>query len=156
MRCSLLFLACCTLTANSGCREKKKEDPRPVSTEIFGEWQWVSSIGGFTGRQETTPASTGDQLTYTFHRDSTFVSCVGSKSVPTQCLDPVVFTVRKERSLLYGDVRSVLTIQRKIYLAPPDSGFHILKDRYIINKISENFDIRQDYPSGFGMKFRRK
>ena len=64
-------------------------------------------------------------------------SYVGSKAVPTQCLDPVVFTVRKERSLLFGDVRSVLTIQRKVYLAPPDTGFHVLKDRYLINEVSE-------------------
>ena len=151
MRYSLLFLACCTIIANSGCREKKKEDPRPVSTEIFGEWQWVSSIGGFTGKQVSTPASTGINLLYRFNRDSTFVQCNNG-----QCSKVEKFSTRMERSYVLGVQRLILTIPRRIYLAPPDTGYHVLRDRYLIQEVSNNLVIDQDGPDGIEMVFSRK
>ena len=95
------------LVVHSSCRHPSPE-PRPISTEIFGEWRWTSDRGGFTGRQVYTPALTGDQRLYRFRPDSTFVECVNSR-----CSTPTQFTLRRERSRLYGNDQLMLTLRRR-------------------------------------------
>ncbi|MGI4823083.1 MAG: hypothetical protein ACRYFV_17885 [Janthinobacterium lividum] len=44
----------------------------PTAQGILGEWHWVSSQGGLTGKQTYTPASTGTTTTWVFKADGTY------------------------------------------------------------------------------------
>jgi hypothetical protein len=74
-------------------------------------------VGGVTGKEVYTPATTNYNRTYQFNRDSTFVECSNS-----QCNPAVKFSSRMEKSLLDGQQHLILTIPRKVYLARPDTG----------------------------------
>ena len=87
-----LALGIFLLAGSSSC----KKEPGPA--KIFGDWQWVSSTGGFTGKQVYTPASTNLSRTLSFTRDSMFVQCDNG-----QCSVPTRFTSRKERSYITGE-----------------------------------------------------
>ena len=133
------------LIGNTSC--KKESGP----SEIFGDWQWVSSTGGFTGKQVFTPASTGVTRTLSFSRDSLFVECNNG-----QCSVPIKFTSRTARSFLTGQPALLLTIRRRIYLAPPDTGYHTLLDRYNIKELSSILRIDQESADGFVEIYSRK
>jgi hypothetical protein len=138
---------CLLLLAASSC---KKSGQQP-SAEIFGEWQWVSSVGGLTGKIVLTPASTGRARTYRFNRDSTFVECFDNR-----CEKPVKFKLRTETSFFDGKPHLILTIPRRIYLAPPDTGFHVLTARYTVQEISNTVNLVQERPDGFTESYVRK
>ncbi|MGI4761676.1 MAG: hypothetical protein ACRYF0_13285 [Janthinobacterium lividum] len=140
-----LALGTLLLAGNSSC--KKEAGP----SEIFGDWQWVSSTGGFTGKQVHTPASTNLSRTVSFRRDSMFVECDNGR-----CTLPAKFTSRMERSYLTGKPALILTFRRRIYLAPPDTGFHIILDRYSVIEVSNTLRIDQDGPDGFVEIYQRK
>jgi hypothetical protein len=140
-----LFLLSSALLGSSSC--KKETGP----SELFGEWQWVSSTGGFTGKQVYTPASTNLSRTLSFSRDSLFVQCENGP-----CTVPTKFTSRMERSYITGEQTLILTIRRRVYLALPDTGFHTLLDRYSIQEVSKTLRITQDGPDGFVEVYQRK
>lgn len=133
------------LLGSSGC--KKEAGP----AEIFGDWQWVSSTGGFTGKQVYTPASTNSSRTLSFSRDSMFVQCDDG-----QCDKPSRFTYKMGRSIFDGKQHLILTLHRKIYLAPPDTGFQTILSRYSIREISNSLRIDQESPDGFIEIYQRK
>lgn len=133
------------LLGGSSC--KKEAGP----SELFGDWQWISSTGGFTGKQVYTPASTNLSRTVSFGRDSMFVQCDNG-----HCTVPTKFTSRTERSYLTGEPALILTIRRRIYLAPPDTGFHTILDRYSVQEISNTLRIHEDGPDGFAETYYRK
>lgn len=126
-----------------------KKEPGP--SEIFGDWQWVSSTGGFTGKEVYTPASTNSSRTLSFSRDSMFVQCDDG-----QCSIPTKFTSRMERSYLTGEQALILTIRRRIYLAPPDTGFDTIINRYNVEEVSNALRIHQERPDGFEETYQRK
>ena len=140
--------ACTVVLGSSSC--KKQETP-PVSTEIFGEWQWVSDVGGITGKAVYTPANTGDVRTYRFDRDSTFVECLNNK-----CKVPVKFTLRMEKSFFDNQQHLILTIPRRLYLALPDTGFHIIRSRYTVREVSNSLVLDQETADGYEESNRRK
>ena len=88
---------------------KKEAGP----SELFGDWQWVSSTGGITGKEVYTPASINLSRTLSFTRDSMFVQCDNGR-----CSVPIKFTSRTARSFLTGEQALILTLQRRIYLPP--------------------------------------
>jgi hypothetical protein len=51
---------------------QRKTDASPTTQSLLGEWHWVATTGGFTGRQTYTPASTGTTETWVFNADSTY------------------------------------------------------------------------------------
>ena len=132
----------------SGCQ---KEPAAPSAPEIFGNWEWVSSRGGITGREVHTPANTGLARTMSFKRDSMFVQCENG-----QCTVPTKFTSRLERSQFTGEPTLILTIRRRFYLAPPDTGFHVLLSRYSIRSAADTLRITQEKPDGFEEVYQRK
>jgi len=147
MKHFISLYSCILLLGISSC--KKNEQP-PVSTEIFGEWIWLYSLGGLTGNQVTKP-SIGMESTYKFTRDSLWTQCYNGK-----CEVPTKFTMRMERSILFGDNRMILTIRRRVHLAQPDTGSVIIKDRYLVDEVSNELHIAQDIPDGFGEFYSRK
>ena len=140
-----LLVVSSALLGSSSC--KKEAGP----AELFGDWQWVSSTGGFTGKQVYTPASTNTARTLSFSRDSLFVQCDNGK-----CSVPTKFTSRLERSYITGEQTLILTLRRRIYLALPDTGFHTILDRYSIQGVSQTLRIQQDGPDGFTEVYHRK
>lgn len=119
-------------------------------SEIFGEWQWVSSTGGITGKEVYTPASINLSRTLSFTRDSMFVQCDNG-----QCSTPTKFTSRTAQSFLTGKPTLILTLRRKVYLAPPDTT-HTILDRYSLIEVSRTLRIHQERPEGFIEIYRRK
>jgi hypothetical protein len=69
---------------------------------------------------------------------------------------PTKFTSRIERSQFNGEPTLILTIRRRFYLAPPDTGFHVLISRYSILKTSDTLRINQERPDGFEEVYYRK
>ncbi|GAC1371802.1 MAG: hypothetical protein NVSMB30_11850 [Hymenobacter sp.] len=124
----------------------------PASTEIFGEWQWVSSVGGFTGKAVYTPANTGGERTYRFNRDSTFVEYYKNQYKVV----PVKFTMRMEKSFFDHQQHLILTIPRRIYLARPDTGFHVIRFRYTVREVSDTLRLDEEMADGFEESYRRK
>ena len=148
MRRSPLFCACAVLLGSNGC---KKEKLAPTSTAIFGEWQWVSSVGGLTGKNVLTPANTRTERTYRFNRDSTFVECYNN-----QCEAPIKFTLRMEMSFFDHQQHLILTIPRRIYLAPPDTGFHVIRFRYAAREVSNSLRLAEEVADGYEESYQRK
>ena len=145
MKYAIIACACAVLLGSSGC---KKEGPVPAShvpalTEIFGEWQWVSSVGGLTGKQVETPPA-GSEYTYQFDRDSSFVECHNG-----QCSVPGKFSLRMEKSLLFGDQRLTLVLRR-------NTGSVVERTRYLVEEILDELRINDDSPDGFGNRYVRK
>jgi hypothetical protein len=133
------------LLASSSCQ--KEAGP----AELFGNWQWVSSTGGFTGKQVYTPASSNLSRTLSFSRDSLFVQCDNGK-----CTGPTKFTSRLERSYITGEQTLILTLRRRLYLALPDTSYTTILDRYRIQEVSQTLRLIQDGPDGFTEVYYRK
>jgi len=140
-----LTLGLLLLAASSSC--KKESGP----SELFGDWQWVSNTGGFTGKEVYTPANSNLSRTLTFTRDSMFVQCDNG-----QCSAPARFTSRTERSFFTGKPTLILTLHRRIYLARPDTGSVTIRSRYSINEISNKLRINQEVADGFEEVYTRK
>jgi hypothetical protein len=62
----LIFLISLLFSLNS-C---EKENTKSYSSEVFGEWQWVSTCGGFSGLCNT-PENSNSSSVIEFNRDST-------------------------------------------------------------------------------------
>jgi hypothetical protein len=140
-----LLLLSSALFGSSSC----KKEAGPFA--LFGDWQWVSSTGGFTGKQVYTPSSTNLSRTLSFSRDSLFVQCDNG-----QCTGPTKFTSRLERSYITGKQTLILTLHRGIYLALPDTSYHTILDRYSIQEVSQTLRLTQDGPDGFTEVYQRK
>lgn len=143
---SMKYACVVLLLVSSGC---KKEQPSPAD-KLYGDWQWMRSIGGLTGKQVEKPP-VGSKYLFRFTHDGYWSQCYNGK-----CGDPTPFTLQQEKSRLFGNEQLVLTLRRKVYLAPPDTGYHILLDRYLVQEISDSLRIDQDYPDGFGSTYSRK
>jgi hypothetical protein len=61
-----------------------------------------------------------------------------------------------ERSYFTGEPTLILTIRRRFYLAPPDTGFHVLLSRYSIRSAADTLRITQEKPDGFEEVYQRK
>lgn len=134
------------LLLSAGCH---KEQPAP-DDRLVGDWQWVRSVGGLTGKGILKP-KTGETIIERFTQDGHWTLCGNGK-----CDAPMPFTLQQEKSVLFGDERLVLTLHRKIYLALPDTGFHVLLDRYLVREIGDTLRIANDGPDGYGETYFRK
>jgi hypothetical protein len=137
----------CLLLGSTSC---EKNEQRPISHELIGHWRWLYSLGGLNGKQVMTPAA-GTVSTYRFTPDSSWTQCYNGK-----CDAPTKFTLRTERSVLFGSNRLILTLRRRARLAPPDTGSVLIKDRYLVDELSNELHIAQDTPDGFGEYYSRQ
>lgn len=144
-----LFAICASavLLGSSGC---KKQEAPPVSTEVFGEWQWVSSVGGITGKNVLTPAITGVARTYRFDRDSTVVECDNG-----QCEAAVKFTLRMETSFFDHQQHLILTIPHTLHLPPP-TGVYVIRSRYTVREVSNSLRLTEEVADGYEEVYNRK
>jgi len=126
-----------------------KKEPSPADN-LVGEWKWIRSIGGITGKQVLTPAP-GKETIYRFTRDGQWSTCTNGV-----CSNPTPFTLQQEQSVLTGNEQLVLTLRQRVQLAPPDTGTHILPSRFLVREISDTLHLTQDGPDGFGEYYSRK
>lgn len=118
--------------------------------KLVGDWVWVSSKGGFTGKAVYKPKP-GIETIYRFTRNKEWSTCTNGICKPF-----TLFTLGQERSTLTGNEQLILTLRRRVPLALPDTGTHILLDRYLVREISDSLRIDQDGPDGFGELYSRK
>jgi hypothetical protein len=131
---------------SSGCQKKDFIPP----ADIFGQWGWISSVGGLTGKDVIVPTA-NTQRVYTFTKDSTFIESIGG-----QATVPVKFKLQQETSLLDGQQHLILTIPRRVYVALPDTGYHIVVFRYTVQDMSQNLRLAQEKPDGYIESYERK
>lgn len=117
---------------------------------LVGEWEWVRSQGGMTGKQTDTPASTGVAVRWVFAPDSTF-----------QAYETRQGTTRQTESGTYslGAVRSIYTGQsiRALRFAPlPGTAVPAGVVTYVIEELGTQLVLAYNYPDGFGHTYRRR
>lgn len=145
-RCLLCLLSLGFLLGGNACQQ---EPPSP-GEGLAGDWQWVRSQGGFTGKQVLKPAP-GQALVYRFTRDGYWSECFNGV-----CSRPTPFTLQREPSVLTGDQQLVLTLHRRVELAPPDTGTHLLPSRLVVQEISDTLHLIDDWADGYGQYYRKK
>lgn len=113
-------------------------------TGLVGEWRWVLSQGGFTGKQTDTPASTGTTHTWLFRADSTYQA----------------YTTRQGTSQLTDSGTFSLGSAPSIYTGRPDRALRLRSRQaqqvYIVQELSSHrLRLADNYPDGFGHTYER-
>lgn len=122
----------------------QKSNPAPAVTDqgIIGEWHWVSSIGGITGKQTQTPASTGIATTLVFKSDSTFQRST-TQTGSTPLTETGTFSLGAIRSIYSGQPARALTLRGK----QPQT--------FIIQELTTRLVLADNYYDGFGHTYQR-
>ena len=149
MRTLLALAVLSLLTMSSGCKKNKDANPLGLDNKIFGEWEWVSTIGGLTGNQTSTPASTGVTTTWVFKSDSTFQQYDTRQGV-SRLAESTTFSIRSARSIYTGQTTQTLRINRHV------SGPTVQPATFIIQEIGTQLKIADNFPDGFGQTYHRK
>ena len=154
MKCYSLFALAglSLLTASSGCKKNTTNDPVPVA-DISGEWNWVTTIGGLTGNQTYTPASTGVAIKWIFKPDSTFQQYNTRQGV-AQLTESTTFSIGSTRSIYTGQIARTLRINRHVSGGSPNTSV-VQPVTYIIEELGTELRIADNYPDGFGQTYRR-
>lgn len=108
---------------------------------LVGEWHWVSSTGGFTGKQTYTPASTGTEEKWVFGADSTY-QVYATKQGATRLTESGSFSVGTAPSIYTGQPARALRLQGR--------------QPYIIEELgSTRLGLADNSPDGFGHTYER-
>jgi hypothetical protein len=131
----------------AGCQKADDGPTIPASTDIFGRWRLDKMVGGLTGQRVSYPTP---PITDVFNQDSSFQRCTGGS-----CVALTTYFIRTQRSFITGKQERILTIQKRVYLAAPDTGSVLLNDRYRILEIGNNLILDQDRPDGYTNYYQR-
>lgn len=154
----LLVLASWSLLAVSTSCEKSTE-PEPIPTEVVGneltgEWEWVKTVGGITGSQTYTPASSGAAITWVFKADSTFQQYTTRQGV-TQLTESTTLSVRSARSIYNGQLTRTLRIN--CHLSGGASSPPVVQPvTYLLEALGTELKLADNNPDGFTQTYRRK
>jgi hypothetical protein len=88
----------------------QQTDPTPTDQGIMGEWHWVSTVGGLTGKQTYTPASTGTTETWVFKADSTYQHYTTRRGGPL-VTETGTFSLGSARSIHSGQAARALLLR---------------------------------------------
>jgi hypothetical protein len=123
------------------------EAPAPATLET--DWEWTSSVGGITGKQITTPATTGVTRKYVFRADGTFIQYDNGQEVQR-----ATYVRGQGTSLLYNDQRDIITVNYRI-VTPSGTLEHSM--RYLVDRLSSaELVLREDVFDGFLLTFQKK
>jgi len=111
---------------------------------LVGEWGWVSSRGGLTGKQTDTPASTGTSRQWVFRADSTFQQRETRQGVALPA---------QEGTYLLGVVSSIYTGRPARALTIIRLGQH---QTYVLSELGSRLVVNDNYPDGFGKTYERR
>ncbi|MGI4872437.1 MAG: hypothetical protein ACRYFX_14815 [Janthinobacterium lividum] len=120
----------------------QQEAVTPSTTGIIGEWNWVSCTGGFSGKENLTPATTGTTIKWLFKTDST-VQMYTTKQGVLQPTETGVFSLGTTRSIYSGQPARSLTIRR------------MQPEIYVIKSLGSQLVLQDNYPDGFERIFQR-
>lgn len=136
--CALAALLAGSTTA---CR-KADVEPATAGPGLIGEWHWVSSTGGFTGKQTYTPASTGATITWIFKPDNTYQS-VTTQAGGTQLTATGTFSLGSVNSIYSGQLAQSLTLHGK------------QSQTFIIEELTTRLVLADNAYDGFGHTYER-
>jgi hypothetical protein len=125
--------------------EKDKIQP---TYEIYGEWNWMKSYGGFTGHDLQTPENTGVSKIFSFLRNDTVII--------TENADTTLRTsyfLSREKSLLLQDSFDFVTINYAYRSS--DTEVFFLPMRYMIEMLTDTLVLAEDVYDGYGHQFVR-
>ncbi len=140
------YASCCALAAllavsTTACR-KAGVEPAPADQGLLGAWHWVSSTGGFTGKQTYTPASTGAIITWLFKPDNTYQS-VTTQVGGTQVTDTGTYSLGSVKSIYSGQSAQSLTLHGK------------QSQTFVIEEVSTRLVLADNAYDGFGHTYER-
>jgi hypothetical protein len=126
--------------------EKDKVEP---TYEIFGEWNWLKSYGGFTGHELQTPENTGISKTFAFlHNDSVIIT------KNTDTIQRTGYFLSREKSLLLHDTFDFVTINYENWISNTETLS--LPMRYMIETLTDTLVLAEDVYDGYRHQFERK
>ena len=123
----------------SGCQ---KASVTPADQGIVGEWHWASSVGGLTGKQTYTPASTGSTDTWAFQADGTYQRHTTQAS-GTQLTETGTFSLGSAKSIYSGQPAQALILRGK------------QSQTFIIQELTTRLVLADNYYDGFGHTYER-
>jgi hypothetical protein len=126
--CALAALFAASATA---C-QKASLTPSSTDQGIIGEWHWVSTVGGLTGKQTYTPASTGSTQTWVFKSDSTYQHVTIPRGGPSGT-ETGTFSLGSIRSIHTGEPARALLLhgkQSQVFLMEEVTTRLVLSDNY--------------------------
>jgi hypothetical protein len=136
--CALAALLALSTTA---C-QKAGVDPATADPGLSGEWHWVSSTGGFTGKQTNTPASTGATITWVFKPDNTYQR-VTTPAAGTPLTETGTFSLGPVKSIYSGQSAQALTLQGK------------LAQTFILEELTSRLVLADNVYDGFKHTYQR-
>jgi hypothetical protein len=136
--CALAALLAVSTTA---C-QKAGVAPATADHGLIGEWHWVSSTGGLTGKQTSTPASTGATITWVFKPDSTYQR-VTTQAGGTPLTDRGTFSLGSVKSIYSGQLAQSLTLLGK------------QAQTFLIEELTPRLVLADNAYDGFGHTYER-
>lgn len=120
--------------------------PTPPAGDIVGAWEWQRTTGGLTGREETTPASTGARVTLELYADEQYAgfrdgqrvqegtyALTRRESIYTQTEEPyITFTPTGEggNEPLYGVFSGIIAVDSTDQLTLSDNNYDGFGSRF--------------------------
>jgi hypothetical protein len=133
------------ILAAMACEKEKDQPPY----EIYGEWNWLKSYGGITGRDLETPENTGISKIFTFlHNDTVIITANADTTHRTN------YYLSREKSLLLQDTFDFVTINYIYRIS--DTETLSLPMRYMIKTLTDTLVLDEDVYDGYGHQFVRK
>lgn len=129
---SILFGTGCqnTITQVAESQTESQNQSNPLG----GSWLWVQTSGGFAGIKKRAE-DTGKVELWSFSGDGVFTKTInGTVELETS------YSIADERSMIYRDTRSILTIEGM---------------RYVITISSDGLSLQEDVYDGFAHEFSR-
>jgi hypothetical protein len=125
------------------------DDNEPEIFDIYGNWAWVKSFGGYTGSDLRTPENTGTSRTMSFLKNDTVIITLNGDTV--QVTD---YFLSREESMLLNDTFDFLTINYRFITAEAETI--IMPMRYMIQQLTDTLALDEDVYDGYGHLFIRK
>ena len=116
---------------------------------IVGEWIWIKSYGGFTGRDVQTPEQSEIRKIMKFHDNDTVE--IYENEILVHKTD---YLRSREESILLHDTFDFLTINYKYRITNTDSII-IFPKRYMIQELADTLMIDEDVYDGYGHLYNR-
>ncbi|TVT37378.1 hypothetical protein FNT36_23540 [Hymenobacter setariae] len=136
------YCALATLLAVGAACQKASVSPAATDQRIVGEWHWVSSMGGISGKQNHTPASTGSTDTWVLKADSTYQRRT-TQPGGAQTTETGTFSLGSIKSIYTGQPARALTLRSK----QPQT--------FVVLELTPRLVLGDNYYDGFAHTYER-
>jgi hypothetical protein len=125
-----------------GATACRRTDATPAVQGLMGEWHWISTVGGLTGKQTNTPASTGSTETWVFKSDSTYQRAI-TRQGGTSVTEIGTFSVGSIKSIYTGQAARALILRGQ-------QG-----QRLLLKEVTTRLTLSDNYYDGFEHTYER-